>query len=89
MLHVIVVAFALFVNAEGNAVPAEAITKSPMACATLLNTSHIIKTDDGDTYYMTKGECDAYYVNESGTVVSTEGNYTEPKAHHAAKHRPI
>jgi hypothetical protein len=68
MLHVIVVAFATFLNpATGEAPQARAVTSGPLACAQVINDNHVIELESG-TYYMTEAHCQGYYADDKGNV---------------------
>lgn len=68
MLHVIVVAFATFINpVAGDTPEAHVITNSALECAAVINENHVVEVEDG-TYYMTEAHCQGYYRDDQGNV---------------------
>jgi hypothetical protein len=75
MLHVYVLAYALFLNpTTGDEQLAGADLASPIECADVLNAHQVIETADYGTYYMVKAECQGVYVDDDGNIISHDGD---------------
>lgn len=74
MLHVYIIAAALFLNpATEDMQLIRGAVASPSNCAEVLNANPIVVTDDGP-YYMIKSECQGAYVDDEGNIISFDGD---------------